>query len=165
MSPCSPNSTSLNLASVRFFSAYGPRQRKQVVFDLLTKLSNDYDEIMIHGDGTQVRDFLYAEDAANSAMIVAANSALNGEVYNVGAGSECTIDTLAKSLCKITGLNPNLRYTGANRPGDPEKLIVDITRLKAIGYKPRFELEDGLAAVVRWYESQTGETWDRRRRS
>ena len=63
----------LNLASVRFFSAYGPRQRKQVVFDLLAKLSKDHDQLPIHGDGTQVRDFLYVKDAARSAMIVAAN--------------------------------------------------------------------------------------------
>jgi UDP-glucose 4-epimerase len=150
----------LRLASVRFFSAYGPRQRKQVVFDLLTKLSNDHDELFIHGDGTQVRDFLYVKDAARSAMIVAANGDLAGEAYNVGAGSEYTIDMLAKSLCKLVGLNPQFRYSGANRPGDPEKLIVDITRLKAVGYKPQFEFEDGLATVVEWFGALTGETWD-----
>jgi UDP-glucose 4-epimerase len=152
----------LNLASVRFFSAYGPRQRKQVVFDLLTKLSNDHDRLLIHGDGTQVRDFLYVKDAARSAMIVAANAELNGEAYNVGAGCEYTIDTLTKSLCKLIGLNPEFRYTGANRPGDPEKLVVDITKLESLGYKPRFEFEEGLATVVQWFEELTGETWNLR---
>lgn len=149
----------LNLASVRFFSAYGPRQRKQVVFDLLTKLSNDHDQLPIHGDGTQARDFLYVKDAARSAMIVAANSELNGDAYNVGAGFEYTIDNLAKSLCKLTGLNPAFRYTGSNRPGDPEKLVVDISKLESLGYKPQFEFEEGLATVVRWFEELTGETW------
>jgi UDP-glucose 4-epimerase len=150
----------LRLASVRFFSAYGPRQRKQVVFDLLTKLSNDHDELFIHGDGTQVRDFLYVKDAARSAMIVAAGGALAGEAYNVGAGREYTIDMLAKSLCKLIGLNPEFRYSGSNRPGDPEKLIVDIGKLQAIGYRPQFEFEDGLATVVEWFDELTGETWE-----
>jgi UDP-glucose 4-epimerase len=149
----------LRLASVRLFSAYGPRQRKQVVFDLLAKLSKDHHQLFIHGDGTQVRDFLYVKDAARSAMIVAANGELNGEAYNVGAGREYTIETLAKSLCKLTGLTPAFHYSGANRPGDPEKLVVDITRLESIGYMPRFEFEEGLAAVVQWFEDLTGETW------
>ena len=149
----------LRLASVRFFSAYGPRQRKQVVFDLLTKLSKDHDQLFIHGDGTQVRDFLYVKDAARSAMIVAADGELNGEAYNVGAGREYTIDMLAKSLCTLTGLSPAFHYSGANRPGDPEKLVVDITRLESIGYTPQFEFEEGLATVVQWFEDLTGETW------
>ena len=149
----------LRLASVRFFSAYGPRQRKQVVFDLLTKMSKDRDRLFIHGDGTQVRDFLYVKDAARAAMIVAADGALNGEAYNVGAGREYTIDVLAKSLCKLTGISPAFDYSGVNRPGDPEKLVVDIKRLESIGYTPRFEFEEGLATVVQWFEDLTGETW------
>jgi hypothetical protein len=84
---------------------------------------------------------------------------LNGEAYNVGAGREYTIETLAKSLCNLTGLNPAFHYSGANRPGDPEKLVVDITRLESIGYTPRFEFEEGLTAVVQWFEDLTGETW------
>jgi UDP-glucose 4-epimerase len=84
---------------------------------------------------------------------------LNGEAYNVGAGREYTIDMLAKSLCQLTGLSPAFDYSGANRPGDPEKLVVDITRLESIGYTPQFEFEEGLATVVQWFEDLTGETW------
>ncbi|QLY27714.1 GDP-mannose 4,6-dehydratase [Nocardia huaxiensis] len=149
----------LNLASVRFFSAFGPRQRKQVVFDLLAKLDRDHERLFIHGDGTQVRDFLYVADAARSAMIVAEHAPLRGEAYNVGAGHEYTIDQLAKSLCSITGLTPLLDYSGANRPGDPEKLVVDISKLREIGYRPSVEFEQGLANTVAWYETLTGATW------
>ncbi|NNH70786.1 NAD-dependent epimerase/dehydratase family protein [Nocardia uniformis] len=149
----------LQLASVRFFSAFGPRQRKQVVFDLLAKLDGDRERLFIHGDGTQVRDFLFVADAARSAMIVAANAPLRGEAYNVGAGREYTIDQLAKSLCEITGVHPVFDYSGANRPGDPEKLVVDISRLRSIGYRPRVDFEQGLASTVAWYESLTGVTW------
>lgn len=149
----------LRMAAVRFFSAYGPRQRKQVVFDLLSKLDRDRTQLPIHGDGTQVRDFLYVLDAARSAMVVAADGELTGEVYNVGAGREYTIDTLAKSLCALLGLSPEFRYTGVNRPGDPEKLVVDIRRLEDLGYQPEFELDDGLAEVVRWYDEMTGARW------
>jgi|688.fasta_scaffold263219_2 UDP-glucose 4-epimerase len=148
----------LKLASVRFFSAYGPRQRKQVVFDLLAKLRRDSRQLPIHGDGTQVRDFLYVQDAARAAMAVAESGALSGEAYNVGGGREYTIDTLAKALCAQAGVAPELRYTGVNRPGDPEKLIVDITRLRALGYRPQIALEQGLAEVARWFSDVIEET-------
>lgn len=149
----------LRLGAVRFFSAFGPRQRKQVVFDLLAKIDRDRERLFIHGDGTQVRDFLFVEDAARSAMIVAANSPLRGEAYNVGAGCEYTIDQLAKSLCEITGTSPAFDYSGANRPGDPEKLVVDISRLRAIGYEPSVDFDEGLTRTVAWYASLTGATW------
>lgn len=149
----------LKMASVRFFSAYGPRQRKQVVFDLLAKLSKDRDNLFIHGDGTQVRDFLYVEDAARSVMVVAEHAALRGEAYNVGSGKEYTIDQLAKNLCKVTGLDPVFEYSGSNRPGDPEKLVVDISRLRALGYEPRVGFDEGLGNVVKWYQTVTGDTW------
>ena len=149
----------LQMASVRLFSTFGPRQRKQVVFDLLVKLSGDRKRLFIHGDGTQVRDFNYVADAARATMTVAERAALGGEVYNVGAGKGYTIDHLAKSLCAITGLDPILEYSGSNRPGDPEKLIVDISRLESIGYRPLVGFDQGLANTVAWYESATGETW------
>ncbi|MFE3290958.1 NAD-dependent epimerase/dehydratase family protein [Rhodococcus sp. NPDC059234] len=149
----------LNIASLRFFSAFGPRQRKQVVFDLLAKLSRDREELFIHGDGTQVRDFLYVTDAARSAMVVAAAGPLEGETYNVGSGEQHTIDELAKALCGMTEVNPRFVYSGTNRPGDPEKLVVDISRLESIGYRPEVEFAQGLANVVAWYRELTGETW------
>jgi len=149
----------LRMASLRFFSAYGPRQRKQVIFDLLAKLSRDRNELFIHGDGSQVRDFLYVEDAARSAMLVVERGCLQGEAYNVGAGQEHTIDDLARALCAITGLSPRFVYGGANRPGDPEKLYVDISRLQELGYRSQVGLERGLANTVAWYQQLTDETW------
>lgn len=47
-----------------------------------------------------------------------------------------------------------------NRPGDPEKLVVDITRLKSLGYQPRFDFEEGLATVVEWFRETTGASWE-----
>lgn len=147
----------LKAASLRFFSAYGPRQRKQVVFDFMEKVRRNPDEMFIHGDGTQVRDFLFVEDAARSAMIVAQNGALNGEVYNVGAGESITIGELAQAVCTLMEAQPNFVYSGANRPGDPEKLVVDISRLRSIGYEPQVNVAEGLRRTYNWYSQLTHE--------
>lgn len=144
----------LKAASVRLFSAYGPRQRKQVVYDLMEKIRRTPDEIFIHGDGTQVRDFGYVEDMALAAAVVAEHGALQGEVYNVGAGRGCTIRELAEHLCQLMDAQPKLVFSGTVRPGDPEKLVVAINRLESLGYTPRFTLVDGLQRTVDWFNGQ-----------
>ena len=141
----------LRAASVRLFSVYGPRQRKQVVYDLIEKIRAGGGELFIHGDGTQVRDFNYVVDAARAMMVVAARAPLGGEVYNVASGRQTTIHELAQALCARLGVAPRFVYSGAVRPGDPEKLAVDISRLRGLGYEPGVSLEEGLAQTVAWY--------------
>jgi UDP-glucose 4-epimerase len=146
----------LRAASVRFFSVYGPRQRKQVVFDLIQKLARDRSTLNIFGDGSQVRDFNYVEDTARAMMLVAERAPLQGEVYNVASGRACSIDELARRLCRVLGAQPRFVYSGHVRPGDPEKWSVDIGRLQALGYQPQVSLEDGLRRTVAWYGNQLG---------
>jgi len=143
----------LRAASLRFFSVYGPRQRKQVVYDMIRKLIQNPEEVDIYGDGTQVRDFNFVEDTARAMMITADQAPLQGEVYNVASGKECSIRELVDLICQILRVTPTRIYSGSVRPGDPEKWTVDITRLKSLGYKPKMSLEDGLSRTVEWYRS------------
>ncbi len=140
----------LRAASLRIFSCYGPRQRKQVVYDLVKKIHENPAEVFIFGDGTQTRDFNYVEDTAQAAMLVAEHAPLRGEVYNVASGRECSIRELAESLCRILDVQPKFVYSGAVRPGDPEKWSVDISRLRALGYQPQISLDNGLRQTVEW---------------
>jgi UDP-glucose 4-epimerase len=141
----------LRAASVRLFSVYGPRQHKQVVYDLIGKIKRDTSRLFIHGDGTQVRDFNYVEDTARAMMLVAGRAPLQGEVYNVASGRECSIGELAEKLCGILDVEPRFVYSGAVRPGDPEKWSVNLDRLKALGYRAQISLDDGLEQTVAWH--------------
>jgi nucleoside-diphosphate-sugar epimerase len=76
---------------------------------------------------------------------------LQGEVYNVASGRECSIRELAEKLCHIIGTSPKFVYSGSVRPGDPERWSVDISRLIALGYRPQVSLEEGLKRTVEWY--------------
>jgi UDP-glucose 4-epimerase len=143
----------LRAASLRIFSVYGPRQRKQVIFDLIDKLAHDSSELFIHGDGSQVRDFNFVEDTARAMMIVAEHAPLHGEVYNVASGRECSIRELATTLCRISNVSPRLVFSGSVRPGDPEKWVADISGLMTLGYNPRITLEEGLRRTFNWYSS------------
>ena len=70
---------------------------------------------------------------------------------NVASGTTQTISELVAACCRVSGLRPEIAYSGHVRPGDAEKWVVDISRLKELGFAPRTHLERGLAAVYEWY--------------
>lgn len=146
---------SIRAVSVRLFSVYGPRQRKQVVYDLFRKLRADPERLEILGDGSQARDFTYVLDIVQALVLAATMAPNHGEVYNVASGTTHTIADLVKACCAVCGLNPDIVYTGETRPGDAEKWVVDISRLKQLGFEPRADLVTGLAAIRDWYAVST----------
>jgi UDP-glucose 4-epimerase len=143
----------LKAASLRFFSAYGPRQRKQIVYDFIKKISNNPSELVILGDGTQVRDLVYVEDIAQAALIVLDNAPLEGEVYNVAGGRGYSTREIAETMTNVMRLSPRFHYTGSIRPGDPEKWIAHIDRIRKLGFSPRISLEEGMRRTIEWYNS------------
>ena len=131
---------------------YGPRQRKQVVFDILRKLRADPARIEILGDGSQERDFAYVQDVVQSLIVIATSAPGRGEAYNVASGTSHSISQLVNTWCKVLGLEPQITCTGQIRPGDAEKWSVDLSQIKQIGFQPQTSLEVGLVAVRDWYD-------------
>jgi UDP-glucose 4-epimerase len=140
--------------SLRFSSVYGPRQRKQVVFDLLARVRRDPRRLEILGDGTQSRDFTFVSDIVAATLLVAESAPGKGEAYNVATGTTHTIAQLVAAVAKVCHARPEIVYTGSLRPGDADKWVMDITALKALGYRPQVDLETGLRRVLEWYETQ-----------
>jgi UDP-glucose 4-epimerase len=139
--------------SLRLFSVYGPRQRKQVVFDLLAKLRRSPEALELVGDGSQVRDLSYVSDVVSAIVTLATKAPAGGEVFNVAAGKSFRIDDLAQALCRVCGAKPTITHTGALRPGDAQEWTVDTSRLRDLGFAPQVALEDGLRAVRDWYDA------------
>ncbi|HOG45121.1 MAG TPA: GDP-mannose 4,6-dehydratase [Anaerolineae bacterium] len=143
----------LHTTSLRLFSVYGPRQRKQVVYDLLCKLRADPQRLQVIGDGSQARDFAYVLDVVQAMILAATTAPGRGEVYNVASGTSHTIAELVDTWCRVCHLSPQVVYSGQVRPGDAQKWIGDISQLKQLGYGARMSLEAGLAAVAKWYDA------------
>jgi UDP-glucose 4-epimerase len=141
-------------SAVRLFSVYGPRQRKQVVYDLLDRLSRDSDRLEIMGDGTQERDFVYVEDVAAAFIAVAERAPAEGEVFNVASGTTHSIAQLADGLCEALGAHPEIAYTGSVRPGDAERWSVDTSALRDLGFDARTTLLRGLENTRDWYRAE-----------
>jgi UDP-glucose 4-epimerase len=141
-------------SSVRLFSVYGPRQRKQVVYDLIDRLAHEPTRLEVIGDGTQERDFVFAGDVAAAIALVGREAPGRGEVYNVASGSSWSIAQLVSAVCTAMGLDPELTYTGSLRPGDAQRWTVDTAALCELGYRPGTSLRDGVAATWDWYRAE-----------
>lgn len=144
----------MRISSVRLFSVYGPRQQKQVVFDFIRKLRQDPKHILVHGDGSQARDFVFVTDVVNALLVVAEHAPGQGEAINVASGVVYTIADLVAECSRALDVQPEIEFTGKVRPGDAERWQVDITVLKELGFAPQVDLRQGIEIIRDWYDAQ-----------
>lgn len=141
----------LHTAVARPFSVYGPGLRRQVVWDILTKL-HQKNPPALHGTGAETRDFVFVEDLCRA--LIAIGTAGTG-IYNVCSGQETAIAELARRLADLSGVEP-LRFSGVGRPGDPERWLGDYSSLARLGWRPQVTLDEGLRATVSWFQDAAG---------
>jgi len=148
----------LPVISLRIFNAYGPRVRTTGVYGavfgvfLAQKLKGK--PLTIVGDGSQRRDFVYVTDVAR-AFLLAAQSDLTGEVFNLGAGQPQPINRLVELIGGESVRVPK-------RPGEPDCTWADTTKIRRrLGWEPRVSFEEGVATMLRhiddWAEAPV---WD-----
>lgn len=121
------------------------------------------EEVVIWGSGTPMREFLHVDDMAAASVHV---MELDDEVYqantqpmlshiNVGTGIDCTIRELAETVALVTGFGGRLVFDATKPDGTPRKLM-DVSRLKALGWASSIGLEDGLRDAYRWFVEAQG---------
>jgi nucleoside-diphosphate-sugar epimerase len=144
----------LELAWGRPFFFYGPRESpKRLVSSVIRALLAG--EPVDTTSGEQRRDFLHVDDVAGALVALLASSAV-GPV-NIGSGEGVAVGDVIDALAKTVG-GPDLVRRGAlpDRP-EPWLLVADVTRLREeVGYRPRWNLADGLANTVGWWREQLG---------
>jgi nucleoside-diphosphate-sugar epimerase len=138
----------LELAWARPFFLYGQRERPERLVASTVRSLLAGQPVSI-GAGTRVRDFLYIKDAAG-ALAALLDSPVTGAV-NIASGVGVRVDEVVERLARLLG-RPELvrREELPDRPGEPPLLVADVARLREeVGYRPRWELADGLAATAR----------------
>ena len=99
-------------------------------------------QVEIWGDGTPMREFLYADDLAN-ALVYLMENYNEKQFVNVGFGSDVTIKELAETVAKVVGFDGGMKYDSSKPNGTPRKLM-DSSRLFSTGWKPKTNLEEGI---------------------
>ncbi|WP_026606624.1 GDP-L-fucose synthase [Methylocapsa acidiphila] len=106
-------------------------------------------EVVVWGTGTPLREFLYVDDLADGVVFLMDHYD-GDEPINCGAGSDVTIRELAKTIGRVVGFEGELIFDTSKPDGTPRKLM-DSSRLAALGWRARTNLEDGVAEVYRWF--------------
>jgi len=112
------------------------------------KLSNA-DSVNIWGDGTPRREFLHTDDLAAAVLFLMENYN-DSEIVNVGCGQDQTIMELAETIQEVVGFKGYLNFDSSYPNGTPQK-ILDISKIKLLGWKPSIPLKEGLKQVYHWY--------------
>jgi UDP-glucuronate 4-epimerase len=147
----------MNIASLRFFTVYGPRQRPEMAIRKFTRLLFEGKEIGVYGDGSSRRDYTYVDDVVEG-VLGALEAPPGYRVYNLGESATISLSDLIALLEEATGLRAKRRFQPA-QPGDVPVTYADITRAREeIGYDPKVPVAEGVARFVRWYRDHLADS-------
>ena len=149
----------LPCVSLRFFNVYGPRARTTgtygAVFGVFLAQKLAGKPFTVVGDGTQTRDFTYVTDVAD-AFVKAAESDINGEIFNVGSGGTYSVNDLVRYLGGPVEYIPK-------RPGEPDCTFADISKITSqLGWAPKMSFKNGVKKILEHIDEwRDAPVWDK----
>lgn len=144
---------------VRPFNSYGPRchhegDSGEVIPKFMLRCLAKR-PLVIFGDGSQTRDFIYVSDTARGILLAGTTEAAVGQTINLGSGKEIQMNDLAKRVAAVTGCAGAEIKHDVPRPGDVLRLFADSSRAREIlGFEPEVSLDEGLGKLMAWYTGQ-----------
>lgn len=137
------------VTSLRYFTVYGPRQRPDMAFHKFMRALLTDKDIEIYGSGDQTRDFTFISDAVFGNML-AMESNIVGQVFNIGGGSRVSVNEVLDSIQKITGKTAKIVYRDVQK-GDVKHTLADTGKAKRyLDYTPEVDLITGLTEQWKW---------------
>jgi GDP-L-fucose synthase len=137
---------------------YGPRdnfdlETSHVIPALIRKMIDSPDEVVLWGDGSPSREYLFVEDCAEG-FLLAADRYDGAEPVNLGTGVETTIRETAELVAELTGFSGEIRWDSSMPNGQPRRSL-DASRAKELfGFEAKTPLREGLARTIAWYREQ-----------
>ena len=139
--------------ALRVFNAYGPGQRippaHAPVVPLFLRRALTGGSLVVHGNGSQTRDFVHIDDVVRALTAAASVPEVDGQVINIGSGQETSIQDLARVVGSVAGRAPSIIYNESQSPG-VARLVADISLARRLlGYAPEVGLEQGLNDLLK----------------
>lgn len=154
---CNSYAVSFGLRSTvaRLFSVYGPHLRKQLQWDICSKLAQGETTLVLGGTGDEIRDWTEVRDVTRLLTIIGNLPQRDTfQIINGGSGRGTRVADIAGMLVKYWDRDITVRYSGAARAGDPFSLLADDARLRQLAFEWRVPIDQGLADYVRWFKDQ-----------
>jgi GDP-L-fucose synthase len=134
---------------------YGPRdnfdtQNAHVIPDLIRKMTESRERVVLWGDGSPSREFLYVDDCAEG-LVLAADRYDDAEPVNLGTGVETTIRETAELIAELTGFEGEIIWDTSMPNGQPRRSLDTSRARELFGFEARTPLREGLERTIAWY--------------
>ncbi len=129
---------------------FGPYQYPEKLIPLFVTNALDDKSLPIYGDGMNVRDWIYVEDHCE-AIDLLVRQGVDGETYNIGAGNEKNNLEITAIILEELQKPKELMTFVKDRPGHDRRYSVSTDKIRALGWKPRHQFQEAMAATIRWY--------------
>lgn len=147
----------LETVSLRYFNVFGPRQDPLSLYAAVipTFITSALAKkpLVVYGDGEQTRDFSFVANVVQANLLACEAEGIAGETFNVGGGTQTSLNQLIKELQMIVTADMNVEYAGS-RPGDVKHSLASIDKAKRLmGYESAIPFGEGLRRTVEWFAS------------
>ncbi len=140
----------MDVAMLRFFTVYGPRQRPDLAIHKFAKLINAGKPIPVFGDGSTARDYTYVTDTVDG-VIACTQKQLGFEIFNLGESQTVTLSYLIEVIEKELGKKAIIDRQPP-QPGDVPITFADVSKARAkLGYNPHIKIEQGIKMFIEWF--------------
>ena len=149
----------LRIASLRFFTVFGPAQRPDLAINKFMRLIAADDDIPMFGDGTTSRDYTFIDDIiqgvlAAQAKVMTADPGFH-RIYNLGGSEPVMLSDMIDQIGRVIGRTPRIK-TLPMQPGDVDRTFADLTRSRdELGFQPSTPFAEGLARQWEWMREQS----------
>ena len=141
----------MDMACLRIFTAYGPRQRPDLAIHKFTQLINLGEKIPLYGDGSSRRDYTYIDDLIDGILAVIRQSK-GYEIYNLGESQTTSLRDLIGLIEEAIGKKALVDRL-PSQPGDVSVTYADISKAREkLGYRPKVGMKEGIRRFVEWYQ-------------
>ncbi len=146
----------LPIASLRFFTVYGPRQRPDLAISKFIRLISRGESDTLLGDGSQSRDFTFVDDIVGGVLAAHDRIERHGcRIWNLGHAHPVTVREMLDTIARVVG-KPSLVKPGPPSPGDVQVTYADLSRSRAeLGYEPKVNFEEGIRRQWEWFKAQS----------
>ena len=142
---------------IRLANIIGPRSKHGVIHDFIQKLNKNPTQLEILGDGTQNKSYLYITDCIKAMLLTLEKSTEQVDVFNVGSEDQVTVTEIAQTITHEMGLTSvEFKLTGGvdggrGWKGDVKNMLLDIDKIKALGWKPKHNSQQAIKKTVRTF--------------
>ncbi len=140
---------------IRLANVIGLRSNHGVIYDFMQKLEKNHNQLEILGDGTQNKSYLHIEDCVSALTLLAEKAEAGVQIYNCGSTDRTCVTEIAKTIIDEMGLdNVNIKLTGGvdggrGWKGDVKEMLLDVSNLRSLGWKPTYSSADAIRSTVR----------------